>query len=298
MLNEEQVRKLFDELRLPRRLARRGSPINIHCPYHKLHSPSRDQRPSCRLYFDCYPHLYCLHVSCYEELQELNTYLRLLITGTTDFPETNRTAEPAGDYAYARMVARKLPKILAKFRPRQWPHKPIEMSVPAFLKRLGVWKRADRIWIGNERDSGSPKYGTHFRTLVQWQKTPPPLSWSFVCGCTFEPGTFSRSNANVRAHRILILESDALPPIDTAAVAKWIEKSFTLPLLALVYSGGKSLHCYFEHPGQEWLGLYRPTLVAVGFCAGSLRNPSQPMRLANQVRAENAAVQHLLWIRK
>jgi hypothetical protein len=225
--------------------------------------------------------------------------LRLLITGTTEFPDIPGYAEGrvSGDYAYARTVAKKLPKILQKFRPASWPPNPIEMAVPRFLKRLGVFRKVDHIWIGNERDSGRPMFATHFRTLAEWQKAPPPLNWSFVCGAAFIPGSFSRSAANVKALRTFIVESDALGGADTYAVAKWVEDNFSLPLLAMVHSGNRSLHCYFEHPGAEWVGLYRPALVEAGFCAASLRSLVQPMRLANQVRANNQMVQHLLWLR-
>jgi hypothetical protein len=171
------------------------------------------------------------------------------------------------------------------------------MTAWQFLKHLGVFKKVDRIWIGNERDSGQPRFSTHFRTLEEWTKAPPPRDCSFTCGAAFIPGSFSRSAANVKALRTLILESDALGGADTCAVARWIEKNFSLPLLAMVHSGNKSLHCYFEHPGAEWVGLYRPALVEAGFCAASLRSLVQPMRLANQLRNNNA-VQDLLWLRK
>jgi hypothetical protein len=230
-------------------------------------------------------------------LQELNTYLRLLITGTTDFPEDAPGVKVSGDYAYARTIAKKLPGILKKFRPSSWPPNPIEMPAPEFLKRLGVFKKTDHVWIGNERDSGQPRFATHFRTPEEWRKAPPSHSWSFTCGAAFIPGSFSRSAANIKALRTLILESDALGGADTYAVARWVESNFTLPLLAMVYSGNKSLHCYFQHPGAEWVGLYRPALVEAGFCAASLRSLVQPMRLANQLRNNNT-VQYLLWIRK
>jgi hypothetical protein len=296
-LSKEQIDKLFLELKLPLSLAARGSPVDIPCPYRGLHSPGRDSRPSCRLWFETHPHLHCFHAHCYEQLQELNTHLRLLITGTTDFPLDAPGAKVTADYAYARTIAKKLPKILAKFRPREWPPNPIEMDVPTFLQRLGVFRKVDHIWIGNERDSGQPKFSAHFRTLEEWSKAPPPRIWPFICGAAFIPGSFSRSAANIKALRTFILESDALSGADTYAVARWVEENFTLPLLAMVHSGNKSLHCYFEHPGAEWVGLYRPALVEAGFCAASLRSLVQPMRLANQVRANNQAIQHLLFLK-
>jgi hypothetical protein len=298
MLKPEQIRRLFKELAIPHSRVTEGSPIDIRCPFERLHT-LQDGRPNCRLWFETHPHLYCLHVSCHEAIQEKNVYLRLLIVGTTDFPEDADTASAAhaGDYAYARQVAKSLPKLLAKFRPLAWPPNPISMSAPEFLRRLGVFKKTDHIWIGNERDSGWPMFATHFRTLTEWQKAPPPAEWAFTCGAAFLPGSFSRSVANIKALRSLILESDALPPMETAAMARWVGDEFSLPLLALVHSGNKSLHSYFPHPGPEWLAKYRPALVEVGFDPGTLRG-AQPIRLANQVRANNHAVQHLLWLRK
>jgi hypothetical protein len=297
MLKPEQVEKLFQELNIPARRIAAGSPIDITCPFEKLHT-HRDGRASCRLWFDSHPHLYCFHVHCRESIYEKNLYLRLCIIGTTDFPD-DAPAPSAGryaDYAYAARVARTFPKLLTRFRPRIWPPEPIPMPAPEFLRRLGVFRRVDHIWIGNERDSGQPRFATHFRTLSEWEKAPPPPIWAFTCGAAFLPGSFSRSNANVRARRALILESDALPPAETAAMARWIEAEFSLPLLALVHSGNKSLHCYFPHPGLEWIALYRPALIEIGFDPGSL-TPAQPMRLANQKRANNGAIQHLLWLK-
>jgi hypothetical protein len=260
-LSSAQIERLFLELKLPLSLAGRGSPIDIPCPYRELHSPRKDSRPSCRLWFETHPHLHCFHVHCYEQLQELNTYLRLAITGTTDFPEGAPGAKVSGDYAYARTIAKKLPKILLKFRPASWPPNPIEMSVPQFLERLGVFRKVDHIWIGNERDSGRPMFATHFRTLEEWRKAPPSRNWSFVSGAAFIPGSFSRSAANLKALRTFIVESDALGGADTYAVARWVEDEFSLPLLAVVHSGNKSLHCYFAHPGAEWVGsIGRPWL--------------------------------------
>ena len=298
MLDSEQIERLFHELNIPAQRIAEGSPIDIRCPFEKLHT-LRDERPSCRLWFDSYPHLHCFHVHCHEAIYEKNLYLRLLLTGTTEFPEDAPAirAGPPADYAYARQVARDFPKLLARFRPRSWPPESIAISAPLFLERLGVFNGTDHIWIGNELDSGRPMHATHFRTLSEWKKAPPPPNWSFTTGAAFLPGSFSRSHANIKALRCLILESDALPPCETAAVARWVEVNFSLPLLALVHSGNKSLHCYYPHPGPEWIVKYRPTLVEVGFDFRSLK-AAQPMRLANQRRANNGAVQQLLFLKK
>jgi hypothetical protein len=301
MLTHEQIERLFDELKIPRHRISEGSPIDIHCPFESLHSPTQDGRPSCRLWYDEYPHCYCLHTHCSEALQEQNTWLRLLILGTTEFPTTilakaKESSSGCADFAYARQVARNLPKLIDRFRPPTWPLESIAMDVPAFLRRLGVFKPNDLIWIGMEKSSGRPMHVVHFRTLKQWVASPPPLAWSFTTGATFLPGTFCRSRANVAALRALILESDSLSLPETYAMARWVEDEFSLPLLAVVSSGNKSLHNYYKHPGQPWLDRYWPALVAAGFDKRTLL-PNQPVRLANQTRADNGATQSLLMIR-
>lgn len=299
MLTRDQIEQLFDELKIPQWRISEGSPIDIHCPFESLHTPGQDGRPSCRLWFDDCPHLYCLHIHCFEALQEQNTWLRLLILGTTEFPNSIHAKESSAgvaDFAYAKQVARNLPTLIAQFRPSTWPPESIVMDAPTFLHRLNVFKSTDLIWIGIEKSSGRPMHATHFRTLKEWTASPPPLTWSFTTGASFLPGCFCRSRANVAALRSLILESDSLSPPETFAMARWAEDEFSLPLLASVSSGNKSLHNYYSHPGQEWLDRYWPALVAAGFDKRTL-SPAQPVRLANQRRADNGATQSLFWIR-
>jgi hypothetical protein len=301
MLEIKQIEQIFDELLIPRSRIAEGSPIDIHCPYEKLHT-KHDRRLGCRLWYDTFPHLFCFHEHCLEAIGELNTWLRLLALGTTEFPdsaEAGDDSEPKvpGDFAYAKTVARKLPKLIKAFQPAQWPPEPIATSAPTFLRRLKIFKKDDLIWIGLERSSGQPMHVTHFRTLSQWKVFPPPPQWSFTTGAAFVPNSFRRSITTVKATRALILESDTLSPAETFALARWIEDEFSLPLLAAVSSGGKSLHCYFPYPGQNWIDRYRPTLLAAGFDR-KIFSPAQPIRLANQIRSDNGASQSLLWIKQ
>ena len=149
------------------------------------------------------------------------------------------------------------------------PETAIQMSAPDFLRRLKVFKPDDLIWIGRKTSSGAPIHRIHFRTLAQWKASPPPPGWCYTAGAVFRPGSFSRSKSNVLAVRALILESDSLPLRETFAMARWVEDEFSVPLLACVHSGGKSLHCYFKHPDPNfkhgWVDQWGPALAAAGF---------------------------------
>ena len=301
-LSEEQIRKLLELLELPPERAHEGPEIFIPCPFAHLHTkPTRER--DCILYFDVVPHVWCFHESCAEERQGLNSYLRLTITGSTEFPDTPHTRpvpRTTGSFVFEKQVAGSLPKLIAKFLPAQWPLEPITMTAPDFLRRLKVFKPDDLIWIGRKTSSGAPIHRIHFRTLARWKPSPPPPAWCYTAGAVFRPGSFSRSKSNVLAVRALILESDSLPPRETFAMARWVEDEFSVPLLACVHSGAKSLHCYFKHPDPNfkhgWLDQWGPALVAAGFDRRTL-SPSQPIRLAGQRREDTGAAQELLWLR-
>jgi hypothetical protein len=298
-LTTDQIATLFDELKLPRALAAEGSPIDIICPNEELHT-QRDERTTCRLWFDVCPHLFCFHANCRVANQELNVWLRLKVLGSTDFPEDFELSESsrrkaAADYVYARKVERNLPRLLKKFLKTNPSLEPIPVTAVDFLRRLRVFKPDDIVWIGKENSSGQPMHAANFHTLEQWKALPP--LWSFTTGAAYLPGSFQRCGANVAAVRALILESDSLPMPETFAMARWVEDEFSLPLLAAVSSGNTSLHCYFKYPDREWVDCYGPALEAAGFDPRTFR-PTQPIRLAGQRRADNGAVQSLLWVRR
>src|SRR5262245_11259884 len=106
-LERKQIEQIFGELSIPRSRIAEGSPIDIRCPYEELHS-KHNGSPGCRLWFDTHPHLFCFHEHCLEAIGELNTWLRPLTLGTTEFPDSvesegdNSEPKVSGDFAYAR----------------------------------------------------------------------------------------------------------------------------------------------------------------------------------------------------
>jgi hypothetical protein len=294
MLSPEQVRIALEYLKIPENEWDGDPHIDIPCPHAELHT-KQDNR-LCRLFFDRdYPHLYCFHAHCNETLRDLNTGLRLAVLGTTDFPEREDTIP--GDYELARRVQRNVIRIIKRFYPKTWPPVSIPLKPLDFLEALGVFKRNDVIWIGKIESSGYPAMRSHFRTLKEWKSNPPPPTWPFTTGAAFLPGTFSRSDANVKVVRSLILESDDWAARETFAIARWIEKELGAVLLAAVFSGRESLHCYFKYPGQKWIDRFKPALRKLGFDHQTFKK-SQPIRLAGQTNAKTNATQNLLWLRK
>jgi hypothetical protein len=64
--------------------------------------------------------------------------------------------------------------------------------------------------------------------------------------------------------------------------------------MAIVFSGGSSAHGWFFAPAEDWIGEFKPVLVAAGFCSGPL-HLAQPVRLGG-ARRENGNLQTVLWL--
>jgi hypothetical protein len=296
MLSKSQIEETFNWLAIPIERAEEGSPILIDCPFQEKHS-KKNAAKDARLHFDEYPHVFCFHESCAEDRRELNYTLRVLILGSPDFPHSSvsfiRSDPPAPEsLALAKRVEKGRAVIMQKFSKQLTPIGEVKISSIEFLSKL--FRPLDVLWIGREFDSGKPVHANRFKTLEEWQAKDPPAFWCYTTGSSFRTGSISRSDRNIEERRFLILESDILNAEETRSVFEWVKKCLELKLRAIVFSGGSSLHGWFEYPGDEWLTGYREILLAAGFCQGPLK-ASQPVRLGSALR-ENGKKQTVLWI--
>lgn len=293
MLSEEQIRQTFEFLGLPTELAAEGSPIYIECPFRAKHTGPNKAKDTL-LYFDDYPHLWCFHESCRGERRELNFALRVIVTGTGAYPEGVTFNSPSAESGrLAAKVVQDRKRILEKFTKALRPLAEIKLKPIEFLRVL--FSLEDVVWIGRTCDSGKERHAKHFRTIGEWLVKPPPAYWPYTTGCTFQSGAISRCVKNVIRRMYLILESDELSAEDTRAMFAWVEETLGLKLRAIIFSGNKSLHGWFDAPDSGWLIDFEPILVAAGFCPGSM-NLAQPVRLANARREETLVKQKLLWM--
>lgn len=167
---------------------------------------------------------------------------------------------------------------------------------------LQLFKPDDVVWIGRApTDSAGPDSTpdwqsfcqTRFRAVSEWLKesTAPGL---FTCPSVFKSGIHSRSNDNVTARRYLVVESDTLDKNQVCAVFRWAEQFSRLR--AIVDTGGRSLHGWFEVPQAEALEQLRVIMPQMG-CDPALFKLAQPCRLPGGVRADkNNRVQSLLYL--
>jgi hypothetical protein len=159
-------------------------------------------------------------------------------------------------------------------------------------QQLSLFDENDVVWCGRDVfDTGSRNHASRFRTVREWfayRGHPGP----FTCPSTFQPGSYSRRKTNVASRPFLVVESDTLSRSEIAPLFRWLSEKHAMKLRAVVDTGGKSLHAWFDCPGPTQLAGLNKGLPILG-CDDALFNPAQPCRLAGAARAD--AFQHLVY---
>ena len=117
-------------------------------------------------------------------------------------------------------------------------------------------------------------------------------------------GMSRRCDAAVRSFRFAVAEFDEIPPADQLAFWWGFRQDVpSLPIAALISSGGKSVHAWLRVDArnrQEWEDavendLFRELLVPLG-CDPACRNESRLSRLPGHFRAEKNNWQRLIYL--
>ena len=164
-----------------------------------------------------------------------------------------------------------------------------------FRTWLQLWPAGSVVWIGDVYDSGRAEHGTHFRPVSEWYQIGPVMG-NYTCGSSFRPGTCQRSNAELAGHRFMVIESDTLTRDQVGAIFAWLNRRLRFGVHAIVDTGGKSLHGWFDAPARPALAeRVKVALVALG-CDRKVFTFSQPVRLPGAMRGER--LQRLIWLRR
>lgn len=175
-----------------------------------------------------------------------------------------------------------------------------------------LFQSSDLIFIGDRLEPGI--LGRNIRTAADWisffqagGKAGPfiiinPLSGEPAPKKTGD-GDSLRGDANVREFRHCLVEFDNLSFRDQ--IKFW--SAAKLPIVALIHSGGKSIHAWLDVPkffnvsaADDWdreikRGLYEKALVPLGVDR-ACSNPSRLSRLPGHFRNEKSKFQRLLWL--
>ncbi len=279
------------------------------CPGANLHTGASGPR-DCKVYLNPFPTVTCFHQSCRPQIEDVNRRLRSGASGTVDLKrsgsrrltpeEKARIREHNRREGIRQRAAQAKDQVLIKWR---WPVADIEsgtvLRVPCEASDqsraiLGLFQPSDIVWIGDIHSSGRPEHAAHFRTAAEWMEFGS-LPGPFVCPSTFQPGTCSRSNDHVAQRRFLVVESDTLAKDQVGAVFRWLREAVKLPLRAVVDTGSKSLHGWFDFPSEVVLAELKLILPELG-CDPKLFTASQPVRMAGMIRPEKGTLQRLLFL--
>lgn len=279
----------------------------IECPGKELHSTPTGKK-DCKVNIDGAPNLYCFHQSCAAVLEPLSKALqRALPSG--DYSRGYRPLPPKGPTPQERL-ARRAGKALAGIIEKH--SAPLEDSPTKLtgsiqgdaLLFLELFQPDDVLWIGNKTDSGDDKedFGehkrcrNHFVPVWHWRRRlsgrVPHPDWRLTCPSVFKPGSYHRNNESVLATRYLVVESDQFENEKVTPVFQWLREF--VALRAVVHSGNKSWHGYFNFPDPAQLAELKIILPKLG-CDPKLFCPSQPARRPGGLR-ENGKFQQLLWL--
>lgn len=293
------------------------------CPGEHLHTRPTGKR-DCQILLDGVPTVFCFHTSCLGILEQKNHALRSAI-GKAERCGFNQTQWRPSPQDIARRSAKEraeklkerakvsLPAILERFpvaQPDVWESSPFRLDgdiKDEWRLHLGLFKPEDVLWIGDKYDSAAEdkpdwqkeRAALHFRTVAEWLKESKAPG-NFTCGSVFKNNIHSRSNENVLSRPFLIIESDPNPEKGTGlnraqmlSVTAWCQQF--MRLRAIVDTGGKSLHSWFDYPDDAAIAELKLILPSLG-CDPALFKPAQPCRLAGAWRSEKCAFQHFLFL--
>lgn len=165
------------------------------------------------------------------------------------------------------------------------------------------------IWTGETWQSGMEHGHGRWRTVEEWQNALPEDVGPMTCPATWEPGTTSRSGTNVAITPFVVLDFDGPKGWRPAneedlerhlaharAIVRWLRDDLSWELAAIVWTGSKSLHAWFHHPGNECLEALREACPALGIDPGLIGHPEHPARLPGWVHARTGRLSALLWL--
>ncbi len=278
------------------------------CPGADLHS-NRDGRRDCRVTLDGAPTVFCTHTSCLSAIEEANRRLRSEI-GKEErepgpaLPRRKPTAEELvrqRKAVEAERLARNAKAALdGVLRDHAIAPADLWMMSPTSLigiKDADLWRHLlrifhheDVVWIGDKTDSGAAHFATNFRTVAEWLRSkscPGPR----IAPATFKAGSYSRSGDNVEAHRLFVVEHDTLGIREQCALIKYVRQ--WCRLRAVVFTGNKSLHAWFDVPAPKVLERLRVMLPAWGVDPAGFK-PTQPFRLPGTIHEKSGRHSDLL----
>ena len=259
------------------------------------------------------PSISCVHTSCEGAVSEVNRRLRSEIAkheaakakteGYVFAPPTHKRRTREEIDAARQEKARKALALRSREARgliiQAWPWERVDMwsasdplpesdlqQARAVLRLFGA---ADVVWCGAFKDSIAPedveacstarvaRVRGCFRSCADWLRSAE-LPGPRIVPSAFVAGGTSRSKEAVRQRRLLVIEHDHLSIPEQGAMLRWLWEKAGLSLRAIVFTGNKSIHGWFDAPPAADMPELETVLTAMGYDPASF-NPAQPYPL-------------------
>lgn len=299
---EEEVRTMIEILKEEGIIAL-SEEGHVECPGKDLHTTG-NQLEDCKIYFNPQghfwaPYLHCFHSSCRQKLQGCIHRM---------FYQAARRAALRGSGSVPFRTGKKHKTTSPSISPDEvkanyaWTLKEIEVDpdhnvdVPAHLHHRLLFRLFDPddvLWVADELwQSGHPRFSGNFRCVSDLiaDGASPGL---YTCPNTFKEGSFSRSAEMLQTPKYLVVESDSLTHDESGAVFNWMKQQGHV-LRAVIDTGNKSLHGWFDRPFEEAIPSLKRDLIHLG-CDPKMFGLSQPCRLPGAIRPETKKFQRLIY---
>jgi len=165
------------------------------------------------------------------------------------------------------------------------------------------------LWTGEVFQSGE-KRRERWRTTEGWFSSHLDHIGPMTTPSTWKAKTTSRTRTNIETAPYVVLAFNGpkgWTPRDQADLDRHIDESLAITrrlkddrhwnLAAIVHTGNKSLHCWFDHPGETILDGFRETLPVLGIDPSLIGHPEHPVRLPGQVHDKSGNKSRVLYLR-
>jgi hypothetical protein len=242
---------------------------SCQCPGGDKHS-GNDK--TCAVFIDRgWPIITCFHDNCEEDVRALNGEILAEapdgVIQKREWTEAekrewrwNRDIENTARIDYLPKLTALAPMTADDWRtlsPVPIPEKPVEQWR---LLLRSLFTPADVIWCGELWQSGKPEYKNNFRTVDAWLKTeygPLGEQMSLIAfnrtGYDTEKGTLyfegherTPKRRSYRSGWYTLVESDTVDKGKFSNVQRWLAKQKGFVLRAVIDTGGKSMHAWYD----------------------------------------------------
>ena len=218
--------------------------------------------------------------------------------------------------ALQNQLQRHLEQTLQPYRLQHWREQ-LDQETP-WKFRSGHQRRefircmfypGDRIWMGNVYDSGQPHHCANFKAAYEWLDMDSPPS---RCAAgVFRKGSYHRSRDNVLNSPFIVIESDCMngykPVTDSEkernkassfALIQYLRDKWEMNLRAVIDTGNKSLHAWFDRPSQHVMDCLVHMAQSHNIDEGLvLHCQNSPLRMPNCIHASTNKPAQLLYLK-